>query len=103
MIATAKHSAGNPISDFIAAELLDMANCRIVLRDDLAVKRNYPAIDLALSSADQAEELLGEGACLERDMRNQVLPKIGEEKLHEILRQSGTVEELIKKAKAYLS
>ena len=99
IIATAKHSTGNPIADFIASELLDMANCRIILREDLAVKRVYPAIDLALSSADQSEELLGEEAFVERNLRNQILPKLGEEKLHELLMQSESAEELLKKAK----
>ncbi len=98
VIATAKHSTGNPVCDFIAAELLDMANCRIVLRGDLAVKRIYPAIDLAQSSADQAEELLGENASIERKVRSVVLPALGEEKLYEIVSQSETVETLLLRA-----
>lgn len=98
IIATAKHSLGNPASDFIAAELLDMANCRILLREDLAVKRIYPAIDLSASSADQAEELLVEKATIERAMRNRILPKLGEEEVGSLLMQSETVEEFVKAA-----
>lgn len=75
-----------------------MANCRILLREDLAVKRIYPAIDLSASSADQAEELLVEKATIERAMRNRILPKLGEEEVGSLLMQSETVEEFVKAA-----
>ncbi len=102
IIATAKHSTGNPASDFLSLELLDMANCRIVLREDLALKRVYPAIDLMASGADQAQELLGEDSKWEKILRSRLLPKLGEEKLNELLLQSDTLEEFMEQAKINL-
>ncbi|MBQ8319576.1 MAG: hypothetical protein IJX81_01735 [Clostridia bacterium] len=100
IIATATLTGGNPITDFITAELQEMANCRVVLCDEFALKRIYPAVDLLRSGTDQSFELLGEeSGAGEYRMRGKLLPALGKERIHELILLSKTVEEFFEKAK----
>ena len=46
MLATASCQTGNPADDLIKAELSTIGNMKIVLSDELAKRRIYPAIDV---------------------------------------------------------
>ncbi len=89
---------GNPVDDVLRAELSAQANYQILLDNELATRRIYPALDVNATAATSAE-----GLKTEREeefdfyLRGEVLPKIRAEEFLKILSETKTYEELVKR------
>ena len=91
---------GNPVDEVICSELSAISNLQIVLSDSLALKRIYPAIDFQTTTVKGRESLMEEWQKeLEGYLRNEYLPKHGEEKLLEMISQSSSYEQFTKNLK----
>jgi transcription termination factor Rho len=99
VINAVKIDNANPITEFLAAEFVDMANGKIVFDEELAKKRVFPAIDCMKSFSDQSEDLLGtEKGSLEIAVRRNIFSALSNEQVIELLEKVNTPEEFYKKA-----
>ncbi len=89
--ATACMQSGNPADDVIANELATIANYGLVLNENLARQRVYPAIQLAESYTCKGE-FIGQNTTsnLLPIMANAYLPKYGEKELLRLLDETDT-------------
>lgn len=88
---------GNPADDLIKAELSAIGNMEIVLSDELAKRRIYPAMDILETEGNNNFALYGEREeKLDGYIRKEFLPKFGYEKLLNIIQNSSTFEEFEK-------
>lgn len=85
---------GNPADDLIKAELSTIGNMKIVLSDELAKRRIYPAIDVLATEGNYNLGILEEREeKLDGYLRKVFLPQFGYEKLLDVIAQSFTFEE----------
>lgn len=86
---------GNPADDAIEAELSSIANLEIHLSEEMAYKRIFPALNLALVHSKQAENLRSPMSLkVEEVIRKQFLPVYGAESVLGVLQNANTLEEL---------
>ncbi len=94
IIGTTTCDSGNPADDIIDREISALANLDIVLSDDLAMKRVFPAIDFIKCRVTQSDALRDMDQ-LQSHIKTQYLPKYGAEKLLQTIKECKTLKELI--------
>lgn len=98
MLGTASCQTGNPADDLICAELSAVGNLEIPLNEKLAIKRLYPAIDLAKVKVKQGELLSSDKEeKFYRYFFGRYFPQFGLEMLYELVQSSTTYEQFTKK------
>ncbi len=98
VLGAISEDTGNPFDDVIAAELSSLANFELRLNDALALRRIYPAIDWVESNTRFNENVkTPTEEKLDRLLRDHGLPKLGEEKVLELLTKASTCQDFIAK------
>ncbi len=98
ILATQNQNTGNPADDLLAAELRNNTNFCLSLSTELAEKRIYPAIDLLRSQADHGEsKYKSDFDVLDFEIRQNVLPSLGEKKFCETLQNAQSRTEFLAK------
>ena len=94
---------GNPADDILKAELTAISNLEIVLSEDLARRRVYPAIDILKSMGKGTSHVSGfRDDIINEILRSDYLFHFDIESLHQLLVDSNTFEEVEEKAMASL-
>ncbi|MBQ7323271.1 MAG: hypothetical protein IJW96_01745 [Clostridia bacterium] len=97
MLATLSVETGNPADDLLKSELTTLANWEMMLSNELARQRVYPAIDFTNTQGNQLEEFYtNANEEILRYMRKEFLPKFGSEGMVVALSQCASMEELEK-------
>ncbi len=95
IIGTLSINTGNPADDLLRAELALVSNLEIVLSEDLAKRRIYPAIDLLETKGKRTSMVSGIYEEYTNDViRNEYLSQHTIEDLHEVLLDSNTFKEM---------
>ena len=98
ILAAQSYNTGNPADDLLASELRNHTNFSLSLSVELAGKRIYPAIDLLRSQVDYgAANDKSDFDFLDFEIRQNVLPTLGEKKFCEMLQNSQSKTEFLKK------
>ncbi len=89
---------GNPFDEVICSEVSALANYSLRLNGDMAIRRVYPALDFSGKYVKHTDIVKSEA---EEDfhfiLRNDVLPKLGEEGLLKLLKGSVSYKEFVQK------
>lgn len=97
ILASLSFDTGNPVDDLLVSELLPLANLEMAFSDELARKKEFPAIDFKRSKILWADETEFEkaGLNLEQTLRGEYLPARGEDELRETLLKSESKGEFV--------
>ncbi len=91
---------GNPSDDVLSKELSARANLSIYLKDELAVRRVYPAIDFQRSQVQQREALQTQKEiAFDFLLRNEYLAKYQDADLIKLLDRSKSYQEFVENVK----
>jgi transcription termination factor Rho len=103
MLCSFATETGNPADDILKAELTAISNLEIVLSEDLARRRVYPAIDILKSMGKGTSHVSGfRDDIINEILRSDYLSHFDIESLHQLLVDSNTFEEVEAKAMATL-
>ena len=95
IIGSLSINTGNPTDDLLRAELAPVSNLEIVLSDELAKRRIYPAIDLCDTRGKRASMATGMREALTNDLiRNEYLSKFCIEDLYKVVTESATFQDM---------
>ena len=98
MIGTLSINTGNPTDDLLRAELAPVSNLEIILSEELARRRIYPAIDLFDTRGKRASMATGIHEVATNDLiRSDYLSAFTVEDLYQVLDESATFQEMEKK------
>ena len=98
MIGTLSINTGNPTDDLLRAELAPVSNLEIILSEELARRRIYPAIDLFDTRGKRASMATGIREVATNDLiRSDYLSAFTVEDLYQVLDESATFQEMEKK------
>lgn len=100
VIGSVQEENWNPIDGIIGSNLSSIANVKIYLKNELARKRIFPAIDYARTVVEDGNEcVLEEERMLYEYIREEFLPKHGEEELLNRMSKSTSLKEFIHELK----
>jgi transcription termination factor Rho len=103
MLGTLSINTGNPTDDLLRAELAPVSNLEIILSEELARRRIYPAIDLFDTRGKRASMATGIAEVATNDLiRSDYLSAFTIEDLYQVLDESATFQELEKKIEKQL-
>ncbi len=98
VLAAVDDKTGNPMDEVLRSEISARANYEIVLSEELASRRVYPALDLLKINAKQTESFRSEKEEeFDAYLRSELLSKIPPEALLKLLEESDTYEQFIEK------
>lgn len=98
MVASVSYGTGDEIDDVIYSELSSVAGGEIRLCDELALKRQFPAVDLLRSHFEQSQEMIDERQIeCDRLLRQKALQQLSVGEVHEMIVSSASIEELCQK------
>ena len=95
MIATVSFGTGDELDDVLYSEISSVAGGEIRLCDELALKRQFPAVDLMRSHFEQSQELLDEQRVeCDRLLRQKALQLMALGQVHEMIVSSSSLADL---------
>lgn len=95
MIGTVTSGSGDPVDEYISTELKSISNAEIVLDEDLARKRLYPAVDLSQTKTWNGVDKYGNEENLRLLLSKEYLPKVGAEALYKALAETTAYEAFV--------
>ncbi len=97
MLSSISAATGDPADELLVKELLSIANYQIFLTDNLAKRRIYPAVDYLRCGAEQIEKVRSKSEqALDSLLREELIEKIGNEGLIEVLKDANTRRDFVK-------